>query len=406
MRRRIAIGSGGLAALTITSLLMVSGVFAATGKVNLGTASNFSVLAGTTVTSIPPTTMNAELGLSPGSSVTGAPSASATHIDDSAAVKAKADLGSAYTQAAAEPATQLTPNPGVIDVSGKSFTPGVYKASSAILLASGSVTLNAEGNPNAVFVFQMASTLKTASGTSVVLENGAQACNVYWQVGSSATLGTNSTFVGTIMALTSITSTTGVHVNGRLLAENGAVTLDSNTITTSQCSGATTTTPTTQTTPTKPGSPPVTPPVGITNPGGGGTPGCGCGPGTSTGPAPVAGSGSTSYHSTFSGAGRCHAGRECVLRVTGSHIAKVVFYRNGKIVGTESKAPYAIKLKATTSGVVYAKVTYTDSSAVAVNHARECAKPIVVECYSKSAGVQTAEPARKSGGHWVFVLAK
>jgi hypothetical protein len=259
-----------------------------------------------------------------------------------------------------------------------------------------------QGNPNAVFVFQMASTLKTGSGTSVVLENAAQACNVYWQVGSSAALGTNSTFVGTIMALTSIISTTGAHVNGRLLAENGAVTLDSDTITTHPCSGGTTTTPTTQTTPTRPGSPPSSSPTRAVA----GRRAAAAVLARARVRAPIAGSGSRSYHSTFSGGGRCRAGRECVIHVTGSHIAKVVFYCKGKIVGTESKAPYTVKLKATTSGVVYAKVTYTNSSAVSVDHTRECPKAIVVECYSKSAGVETAKPARKSGGHWVFVLAK
>ena len=97
------------------------------------------------------------------------------------------------------------------------------------------LTLDARGNPNAVFVFQAGSTLTTASASRVVLINGAQSCNVYWQVGSSATLGTGSTFRGSIIALTSITVTTGVTIDGRVLARNGAVTLDSDTITTSAC---------------------------------------------------------------------------------------------------------------------------------------------------------------------------
>jgi len=109
---------------------------------------------------------------------------------------------------------------------------------------TGTVTLDAQGDPNAVFIFQSASTLITASSSVVALINGASACNVFWQVGSSATLGTNSTFVGTILALTSIAATTGVTIDGRLLARNGEVTLDTNTITSSTC----TTTPTTTTT--------------------------------------------------------------------------------------------------------------------------------------------------------------
>jgi hypothetical protein len=240
----------------------------AAGAINLRTAGNFSVLAGTTVTSIPPTSMSAELGLSPGSSVTGAPSASAKHIDDATAVTAKTDLTAAYKQVAAAPTTTVIPDAG--DIGGETLTPGVYASASSIFL-TGTVTLNAKGNPNALFIFKAGSTLITASNAKVAFINGAQACNVYWQVGSSATLGTGTRFAGTILALTSITSTTGVTVNGRLLAQNAAVTLDSTTIKTSGCSGATGTTtsttptkstPTTTTTTTAPG----TGPCGCTNP--------------------------------------------------------------------------------------------------------------------------------------------
>jgi hypothetical protein len=215
--------------------------------INLRTASNFSVLAGSDITSIPPTSMSAELGLSPGSSVTGAPRASATHIDDATAVTAKTDLTAAYKQVAAAPTTGVIQDAG--DIGGETLTPGVYASASSIFL-TGTVTLNAKGNPNALFIFKAGSTLITASNAKVAFINGAQACNVYWQVGSSATLGTGTQFAGTILALTSITSTTGVTVNGRLLARNAAVTLDATTIKTTGCSGATGTT-TSPTTPTK-----------------------------------------------------------------------------------------------------------------------------------------------------------
>jgi len=120
------------------------------------------------------------------------------------------------------------------DLVGRTLTAGVYKSTSS-LENSGDVTLDAQGDPSAVFIFQIASTLTTGSGSHVILANGASACNVFWQVGSSATLGTNSIFKGNILALTSITVTTGVNLEGRVLARNGAVTLDSNVITGCTC---------------------------------------------------------------------------------------------------------------------------------------------------------------------------
>ena len=117
---------------------------------------------------------------------------------------------------------------------GRTLTAGVYTSTSS-LAASGDVTLDAQGNSDAVFIFQIGSTLTTGSGSHVILANGAKACNVFWQVGSSATLGTNSEFKGNILALTSITITTGVNLEGRALARNGAVTLDSDVITGCTC---------------------------------------------------------------------------------------------------------------------------------------------------------------------------
>ena len=124
------------------------------------------------------------------------------------------------------------------DLAGHAFLPGVYTASTSLLLSSGSVTLNAQGDPNAVFIFQIGTTLTTGSNTSVSLINGAQACNVFWRVGSSATLGTGTHFVGTIMAADSITANTRATIHGRLLAQTAAVTLEENTITTSTCASS------------------------------------------------------------------------------------------------------------------------------------------------------------------------
>lgn len=201
--------------------------------VNLKSASNFLVLAGSTVTNIGPSVLTGgNLGLSPGSAVTGFPPGTLTppavmHVTDPIAAQAQLDLTAAYNYAAGVQGAAVLPG----DMAGLTFTPGVYKTSSTVMLSSGNVTLDAQGNANAVFIFQVGSTLTTLGSTQVVLAGSAQAKNVFWQVGSSATLGTNSIFMGTIMALQSITLDTGASLTGRALARNGAVTLDSNSIT-------------------------------------------------------------------------------------------------------------------------------------------------------------------------------
>jgi hypothetical protein len=217
---------------SLSSLLFASNALAAPATVGLGSAASFSVLGGSTVTNTGPTTMFGSLGLSPGSSVTGAPHVlGQTHVDDAVAIGAKSDLTTAYNDAASRP----TNGSAGTDLAGQTFTPGVRNASSSLLLSSGSVTLDAQGDPNAVFIFQIGSTLITGSNTTVQLINGAQACNVFWQVGSSATLGTGTRFVGTVMASATITANTAATIHGRLLAQTGAVNLDTNTITTSNC---------------------------------------------------------------------------------------------------------------------------------------------------------------------------
>jgi hypothetical protein len=196
--------------------------------VNLGTAANFGVLAGSTVTNTGPTVVNGDVGLSPGTAVTGFPPGTVVgtiHAADAVAAQAQIDLTAAYNDAA-------TRGPAAIvsgDLGGQTLTPGVYNSASS-LGVTGTLTLDGQGDPNAVFIIQMGSTLTTASNSVVRLINRAQAANVFWQVGSSATLGTNSRFSGNILALTSITVTTGVKIFGRALARNGAVTLDTNII--------------------------------------------------------------------------------------------------------------------------------------------------------------------------------
>ncbi len=226
----------GLALLaSLSTLLFASSAFGAPATVGLGTAASFSVLGGSTVTNTGPTTMFGDLGLSPGSSVTGAPQVlGQTHVDDAVAIGAKNALTTAYNDAAGRPANGSAGT----DLAGQTFSPGVRTASSSLLLSSGSVTLDAQGDPNAVFIFQIGSTLITGSNTSVSLVNGAQACNVFWQVGSSATFGTGTRFVGTVMASASITANTAATIHGRLLASTGAVTLDTNTITMSNCASS------------------------------------------------------------------------------------------------------------------------------------------------------------------------
>lgn len=223
------------AVLVLCPLVFATSAFGAAASVGLGSAASFSVLAGSTVTNTGPTTMFGDLGLSPGSSVTGAPHVlGATHVNDAVAIGAKNALTTAYNDAA----SRASNGSAGTDLSGQTFTAGVRTASSSLLLSSGSVTLDAQGDPNAVFIFQIGSTLTTGSNTSVSLVNGAQACNVFWQVGSSATLGTGTRFVGTIMAAESITAATAATIHGRLLASVAAVTLDTSTITTSNCASS------------------------------------------------------------------------------------------------------------------------------------------------------------------------
>jgi hypothetical protein len=253
-----------LAIVSIFSLTGLTSVNAAT-SLNLGNANNFSVLAGSTFTNTGSSVINGDIGLSPGTSVTGFPPGTlhgTQNVANALSVQAQGDLTNAYTNAAGQTPVSTVST----ELGGSTKTAGVYDSATGTFGITGTLTLNAEGNPNAVFIFKTSSTLITAGSSNIVLANGAQACNVFWQVGSSATLGTNSSFKGTILALTSATLTTGAQVEGRILARNGAVTLDSNTITKPSCTVAVvTSTPTPTPTPVTPSpTPTVTPTPSIT----------------------------------------------------------------------------------------------------------------------------------------------
>lgn len=220
--------------------LIVTGSFPMqiNAAVPLGTAGNFAVLAGSTVTNTGPSIIDGgDVGVSPGSAIVGFPPGVITpphtmHAADAVALQAQKDLTTAYDVAAGLALTQdLTGQ----DLGGLTLLPGVYFFSSSAQL-TGTLTLDALGDPDAEFVFQIGSTLTTASNSSVVTINGGltPGCDVFWQIGSSATLGTDTTFQGHILALTSITMTTGSSIlHGSALARNGAVTLDDVRIT--QC---------------------------------------------------------------------------------------------------------------------------------------------------------------------------
>jgi hypothetical protein len=272
------------------------------------------------------------LAVAPGSAITGFPPGvvnGTVNAADAVAAHAQADLRVAYDDAAGRAPAAVLP----ADAGGLFLGPGVYRRSSALQL-TGNVTLDGQGDPGAVFIFQ-AGTLTTASNSRVVLTGGARACNVFWQIGSSATLGTDTDFSGDILALQSITLNTRATVTGRALARNGATTLDSNVIRPQRCTAA-----------TAPGG--GTSPGGATGPGGTTTPGGATTPGG--GPAPAAGANGMALVQTQPRAvGETAARfgtRRCVSRrfratVQGVYIRSVTFLIDGRRIGSRSKAPFA-----------------------------------------------------------------
>ncbi len=252
MRRRVTRHltlPGGLAGAAVLATM-----FATTGTANagivptvaLGTSSAYSVVAATTVINTNASVIGQSVGLSPGTAIVGFPPAVVLPpgIIDAAsptALQAQTDLTSAYVDAAARGVEFTRTNP---DLVGQTLIPGVYAATAkAPLSLSGQLVLDGQNNPNAVFIFQTNSTLITSAASTIALINGASECNVFWEVGSSATLGTGSVFVGNILALTSITVRSAVVVHGRVLARNGAVTLDNDVFTQPSCTPSTATAP-------------------------------------------------------------------------------------------------------------------------------------------------------------------
>jgi hypothetical protein len=238
-QRRAVVALSALVGGAVLTLLPLASAEAATPAILLGTGDSFAVLAGTGITNTGATSVTGDIGTHPAPAETGFGSitqAGVNHVDDAVTQQAKDDLTTAYDQAAGS-----TPTTAVaVELGGRTLTPGVY--GNGTLEITGTLTLDTLGDPRAVFVFQAATTLTTATDSTVVVVGGGEACNVFWQIGSSATLGTRSHLVGSVLALTSITATTGATVQGRLLARNGAVTLDHNTLTRASCTGTTSTT--------------------------------------------------------------------------------------------------------------------------------------------------------------------
>ena len=259
-KRLLIIGGSALAVAGLLPGMLGSQSAQAIGTaVDLGTAGSYSVLAGQSVSNTGPSKLGADLGVNPGTALTGFPPGEVlgnVHATDAHSLQAQSDLTIAYNALAAQADdSQIT-----ADLGGQTLTPGVYEATSTAGL-TGTLSLDAEGDPDSVFIFQVGSALTTAPNSTVALLNGAQACNVFWQIGSSATLDTDTSFVGSILALTSITINTASTVDGRALARNGSVTLDSNTFTNSECSTGATVPPVTTVPPTG-----TTEPTGTTGP--------------------------------------------------------------------------------------------------------------------------------------------
>lgn len=237
-RSRPSLSTGVAVALAVAALALGQTAYAAgPGSVGLGDAAPFAVLAGTpAITNTGPTTITGDVGISPGAAVTGFPPGTVNgsiHQANAVALKAKSDLVIAYDDAAGRTPTSVVAG-GTLG--GQTLVAGVYNAGGVTLDLTGTLTLDGQNDPNSVWIFQATSDLVTASSSSVAFINQGNLCNVFWQVTSSATLGSDSTFAGTILALTSITMDSGVTMDGRALARNGTVTLINDTINSSTCS--------------------------------------------------------------------------------------------------------------------------------------------------------------------------
>jgi hypothetical protein len=197
----------------------------------LGSSSTMAILSGSAITNTGATIITGNIGLSPGTSIGGFPPGTLNgtlHINDSIANQAKLDLTTAYNDAAGRTCKDMVTLSG--NIGGLTLTPGLYMSTSSLAISSGDLTFNALGNPGAVFIIQIASSLTVTSGRQVILSGGALASNIFWQVGSSATFGTTSAFKGIVLVMQSITFDTGATLDGSAFARTGAVVLAGNTI--------------------------------------------------------------------------------------------------------------------------------------------------------------------------------
>ncbi|HEY5051894.1 MAG TPA: ice-binding family protein [Solirubrobacterales bacterium] len=347
----------GFAAAILAAVLAFAAVPAAVqaAPVNLATANPFVVLGGTTVTNTGPSVLNGDLGVAPGTALTGfglpAVVNGATDENDGVAKQAQSDLTNAYNVAAGQPVAPADDLSGT-NLGNRKLGPGAYRYTSEALL-TGPLTLDAEGDRNAQFVFEIGSELTTASASSVVLVNGASPCNVYWQVGSSATLGTTTAFEGNLMALTSISLKNGASVIGRMLARNGQVSLIDNVLTRPLC--ATGSTP----------SPTVTPPNGPTA-----IAPAASGKKSAVGRNRAVPVSQTKAHgSTRRGTAvvrpapreACTSGFRAT--VSGHMIKRVVFSLDGKPMASRNSSPFAVSVRAAPGAhQVSARVTFKDAT--------------------------------------------
>lgn len=346
----------GVAIASIFAFLAIP-VAAQAAPVNLATVTPFVVLGGSTVTNSGTSVLGGDLGVSPGTALPGFDTAvvnGATHENNGVAQQAQADLTIAYDTAAGQevpPGNELTGT----DLGERTLSPGAYRYTSSAQL-TGALTLDAEGDSSAEFVFQIASALTTAPGSSVVLINGASPCNVYWQVGSSATLDTTTVFQGNLMALTDISLNAGATVFGRVLARNGQVSLIDNVLDGSMCGTGST---------ESPGSPPP-----VTAPGASGdVPSAGTGqagpvgqtkaPNRARVPRAARRDGTAIVRRTPTEA--CTSGFRATVR--GLRIERVVFSLDGKRIDSQARSPFEVFVRAAPGAhMVRARITFKDAT--------------------------------------------